>query len=70
MIKSEHIEQPLVTSVKTDLWAHLEAMHRQISEMSMARENNNTPTDSPIIVSEIQVLKQKMEEYSKQLKKS
>lgn len=38
--------------------------------MNTTQENSKPPTDNHVIISEIQTLKEKMEEYSKQLNQS
>ena len=66
MIGSEK-GQSLATTSETKLQAELKAIKGQIFKMHTARENSNTPTANPLIISNIQILKERMEEYSNQL---
>ena len=69
MTESEHNEQPLATSVKTELRAQIAALKSKVTEWYTDWESN-TPMDNPELLSEVQVLKNKMDEHSKLLEQS
>ncbi|KAL0689831.1 hypothetical protein Bca4012_089509 [Brassica carinata] len=64
MMQSEHNEHLSATLVKIELGTPTEPLQSQVIVLHRSRENN-TSTGNPRLLSEVQVLKNTMNEHSK-----
>lgn len=69
MTQNEHNEQFSATPVEIELQARIEALQSQVTELHRTWENNASTDDSELL-SNVQVLKDTMNEHSKLLENS